>query len=97
MSGGGGDPRFLTEEQTKALAVEGVSLLARYLPQEAARQVAAPSSISPAHLTIVNKCSCNSGLSARLFRILAAIPTARRAAAWFGPQRTDMCTLRPNE
>lgn len=40
VSGGGGDPRFLTEEQTEALAVEGVSLLARYLPQEAARHVA---------------------------------------------------------
>jgi hypothetical protein len=38
--GGPSDPTFLTEEQTTALAVEGVSLLARYLPHEAARQVA---------------------------------------------------------
>ena len=37
---GGGDPTFLTAVQTEALAAEGVRLLARYLPQEAARQVA---------------------------------------------------------
>ncbi len=36
---GGGDPTFLTAAQTEALAAEGVRLLARYLPQEAARQV----------------------------------------------------------
>jgi hypothetical protein len=40
VTGGGGDPTFLTAQQTEALAAEGVSLLARYLPQEAARQVA---------------------------------------------------------
>jgi hypothetical protein len=39
---GGGDPTptFLTAVETEALAAEGVTLLARYLPQEAARQVA---------------------------------------------------------
>ena len=37
---GGGDPTFLTAAQSEALAAEGVRLLARYLPQEAARQVA---------------------------------------------------------
>jgi hypothetical protein len=37
---GGGDPTFLTAAQTEALAAEGVRLLGRYLPQEAARQVA---------------------------------------------------------
>jgi hypothetical protein len=39
---GGGDPTptFLTAVETEVLAAEGVRLLARYLPQEAARQVA---------------------------------------------------------
>jgi len=35
-----GDPLYLTEQQKAALAVEGISLLAPYLPQEAAQQVA---------------------------------------------------------
>ncbi len=38
-TGGGGDPTYLTGAQTEALAAEGVSLLARYLPQEAAKGV----------------------------------------------------------
>jgi hypothetical protein len=37
--GGGGDPVYLTAEQTAALAAEGISLLASYLPQEAAQRV----------------------------------------------------------
>jgi hypothetical protein len=36
---GGGDPQFLTGAQTEALAAHGISLLARYLPQEAAKRV----------------------------------------------------------
>jgi hypothetical protein len=33
------DPQWLTDAQTESLAAEGISLLARYLPQEAAKQV----------------------------------------------------------
>jgi hypothetical protein len=36
---GGGDPQFLTAEQTEALAAQGISLLARYLPPETAKGV----------------------------------------------------------
>jgi hypothetical protein len=37
----GGDPIYLTSEQTAALAAEGINLLMPYLPKEAAQQVAA--------------------------------------------------------
>jgi hypothetical protein len=36
---GGGDPLFLTSPQAEAFAAEGISLLARYLPPEAAKVV----------------------------------------------------------
>lgn len=36
---GGGDPVYLTAEQTAALAGEGIRLLATYLPKEAAQRV----------------------------------------------------------
>lgn len=36
---GGGDPTYLTGAQAEALAVEGVELLARYLPEETAQRV----------------------------------------------------------
>jgi hypothetical protein len=39
--GSGGDPTYLTDAQTEALAAEGISLLAGYLPSEAAQQVKA--------------------------------------------------------
>ncbi|MGA8220713.1 MAG: hypothetical protein WB780_03600 [Candidatus Acidiferrales bacterium] len=35
----GGDPVYLTGEQTASLAAEGISLLAPYLPQETAQRV----------------------------------------------------------
>jgi hypothetical protein len=35
----GGDPTYLTGEQTAALAAEGIDLLASFLPQEAAQRV----------------------------------------------------------
>lgn len=35
----GGDPVYLTGEQTAALAAEGINLLASFLPQEAAQRV----------------------------------------------------------
>ena len=36
---GGGDPVYLTAEQTAALAAEGINLLAPYLPQETSQRV----------------------------------------------------------
>jgi hypothetical protein len=39
--GGQGDPHYLTGAQAEALAAEGIRLLARYLPQEAAEEVTA--------------------------------------------------------
>ena len=38
-TGGGGDPVYLTGEQTAALAAEGINLLAPYLPQETSQRV----------------------------------------------------------
>jgi hypothetical protein len=38
-TGGGGDPVYLTAEQTAALAAEGINLLAPYLPQETSQRV----------------------------------------------------------
>src|SRR5579863_5376953 len=37
--GSGGDPTYLTDSQTEALAAEGIRLLAHCLPSEAAQQV----------------------------------------------------------
>jgi hypothetical protein len=39
-TGGGGDPVYLTGDETASLAAEGIRLLAQYLPQEPAQQVA---------------------------------------------------------
>jgi hypothetical protein len=38
-TGGGGDPVYLTGEQTQALAAEGISLLTSFLPEEAAQRI----------------------------------------------------------
>jgi hypothetical protein len=39
--GSGGDPSYLTSEQSAELATEGISALSRFLPQETALQVTA--------------------------------------------------------
>jgi len=47
--GGGGDPVYLTGEQTQSLAAEGISLLTTFLPAEAAQKVAAAIERVPRH------------------------------------------------